>query len=207
MHDHDNDHHEHDNGVQEPQDGTPTPPPFTVDEVLANARNVERTAAICLRADLQAEWDLILSELSFLFTPTGELLGDDGEASLADQGPRARAEKFLTRAKTVQTQMRDSMWYPRFRGMDSAEFVAFKKRFAPKGEKADWSDFYNRLIAETAVAPTITREEVVSLRSKLGVKQIEKLINTASEACIDGGLDVPKSPHLLRTLEERLSEG
>ncbi len=164
---------------------------LTVADVLASARLVERTANICLRADLTAEHDRLMGELSTLVTPSGELLGDD-EASAGDQTNASRAQALSDRDRQVLAEMRGSMWHPRFRAMDSDAWTAFKKKHMPRTKDADFTDFHTKIIAECAIEPAMTEAEVTSLRKKFTHSQFIKMANTAYEACTEGGLDVPK---------------
>lgn len=176
-------------------DTTPTPPAaaFTVEDVLEMAERVERTATICLAANLQGEWDRLVDELSTLVNPLGEVL-DNSEPSAGQQSAEGRAIEISERLTELRREMAAKVWHVTFRAMSSDDFASFSKRHQPKSNTADHTDFYNRLICETAVSPTISMEQIKALRQKLGPQAIKKLIETASEVCTRGGLDVPKLP-------------
>lgn len=182
--------HEHDDGAHQ----QPTSTYLTVEDVLASARLVERTATICLRADLRSEHDRILDELGTLLTPSGELVGGDEEQSLDQQSNAARARELADRLQQLQREMRDSMWYVRFRGMASDEWTTFKRLWWPKGKEPDLTEFRTKIVAECAIEPPITEAQARELRKKLTASQFVALSDTAFDACSAGGLDVPKSP-------------
>lgn len=173
------------------------PKPFTVDEVLSSARRIERTASVCLRADLQAEWDELLDELSTLVTANGELIEDDSEDSMSEVGGRARVLQITTHMTQLRREMAENTWRPRFRAIPSDEWPGFLKKNRPTGDKADLTGFFNLLIAETSLDPDLTVEKVEALRKVLSDPAIGELTGTAWEACTKGGIDVPKLPSSL----------
>lgn len=193
------DHSEHDLGAHQPiSSGL-----LTVEDVLASARLVERTASICLRADLTAEHDQVLDELGTLVTPSGEVIGGDEEGAVSDQSNASRAQELADRLLALKREMRASMWRVRFRAMDSDTWTAFKKQHMPKGKDADMTEFRTKLIAECAIEPPITEDQVRQLRKKFNASQFVDLSDTAFEACTAGGLDVPKSPNSWANLTQR----
>lgn len=190
--------HEHD-----PDAHQPLPQLLTVEDVLASARLVERTASICLRADLTAEHDRVLSELGTLVTPSGEILGDDDEAGMDAESNASRARELSGRLQHLKREMRASMWHVRFRAMPSDEWSTFKKLWWPKAKGADMTEFRTKIIAECAIEPAITEDQVKQLRKRLTSSQIIDLSDTAFAACTEGGLDVPKSPNSWVNLQQR----
>lgn len=193
------DHSEHDLGAHQPiSSGL-----LTVEDVLASARLVERTASICLRADLTAEHDRVLSELGTLVTPSGEILGDDEEAGMDAQSNASRARELADRLQVLKREMRASMWHVRFQAMASDEWTTFKKLWWPKGKDPDMTEFRTKIVAACAVEPPITEDQMKQLRKKLTSSQIVTLSDTAFDACTAGGLDVPKSPSSWANLQQR----
>lgn len=170
------------------------PKPFTVEEVLATAKRLERTASICLRGDLQAEWDELLAELATLVTASGELIEEDSEESLTEVSGSARVAQITMRLGQLRREMAEAMWRVRFRGMASDEWAPWVKKHKPKGDGANLTEFFNLLIAETAIEPALTVEQVKQLRGVLTDTSMGKLVTTAWQACTEGGLDVPKLP-------------
>lgn len=191
--------------------GVPAKAPMqflTVDEVLTTGKRVRTHADICLRADLQAEYEDVLVELAGLVDAQGNVMpGPDG--SLADSQV-TRAHELAARAQDIKAEMGRAMRRVEFEGMPDAEWRPWHAQHYPaktvkaaqdRGEDPDISDFNNLLIATVAVSPTLTVEEVKKLRSQLGSPQMTELANAAWTACTRGGVDVPKSPAFLRNLK------
>lgn len=187
----------------------PTPEPidltatkvWTIADILAEAELPEKRASICLKANLQARHDEILTELAGLVDARGQLLDDD-EAAVGDIKPSTRARELVAEDEVVLREMRKSMWYPLFRGKTSDDMAVFNKEHLPKSEGAPMIDYYNRLISECSREPELSIEDVTNLRKKLGSKPIATLIETVAEVCARGGVDVPKLPGFLRNLAD-----
>ena len=173
--------------------------PFTVDQVLDMARRVRRTASVCLRADLQAEWDRLYEELTTLVTATGEVIDSD-EVSAGEETAESRAIAIRDRLNVLRREMRKAMWHVTFEAMPDEDWALFKRRHKPKDPKADHTEFQHRLVCETAVSPTLSMEQLAQLRKKLGPPAIASFTVKAWEACTVSGLDVPKLPASLQRL-------
>lgn len=169
-----------------------TPRAFTVEDVLAAATLPERTAQVCLRPDLQADYDAALVELATLVNAQGEIINDP-EAALGDESRTARAQELGDIITGIRQKMAAHMWRIRFRGMASEDYSVFNKQHHPKGENPDTTDYNLRLIAATAIDPIITYDQAKALNGKLGARAMAELANTAWNVCNDGGLSVPKS--------------
>lgn len=176
------------------------PKRFTIDEVLSSARRIERTATICLAGDLQAEWDALVAELATLVTATGELIEEDSDESLSEVSGRARVAQINDRLPALRRGMAEKMWRVRFQGMSSDEWATFVKKNLPDRDGADRTPFYNLLLAETAIEPELTLEQVRELRKVLTQRSMNELVSKAWEACSEGGIDVPKLPLSLRKM-------
>ncbi len=164
--------------------------PLSVSEVLEHGRRIERTARICIRGDLQAEYDRIILELAGLMGPSGEVI----DASLADgeEGPTPAQTKHAE-LEGVRHEMSGAMRFVRFRGMPSDEWPGWDKTHRPKGDDPDLTDYNTALIAACAIEPKLSVDEVNSLRHELGSPQMIELANKAWQANTTGGVDVPKS--------------
>jgi len=186
--------------IADPADDTPTaitfpagtPRVFTVEDVLSNATLPERVATVCIRPDLQATYDEAMAELSTLIDGSGKLLEADDDASLADT-KATRAQELADTIAQVRAEMSGFLWSVRFRGMSSEDYSIFNKRHTPKGDNPDTTDYNLRLIAATAIEPTITLEKAQQLNAKLGSRIMAELVNTAWNTCNEGGISVPKS--------------
>lgn len=182
-------------------DGRRTPPPalsqaavetvLSLDELMSSARLVERTARICLRADLEADYETALEELGSLVDEHGTPL-TKGEQALTDGN---RAQELVEAVEQLRTRMRESTRVVRFRAMPSDEWEAFEKSHMGADDKVkDVTGFNEQIIARCAINPTMTVQQVRDLRGKLGPTQYAALANAAYWACTTGGVDVPKSP-------------
>ncbi|WP_248582603.1 hypothetical protein [Nocardioides sp. InS609-2] len=164
--------------------------PLSVSEILEHGRRIERTARICIRGDLQAEYDRIILELAGLMGPSGEVI----DVSLADgdEGPTPAQIKHAE-LEAVRHEMSGAMRFVRFRGMPSDEWPGWDKAHRPKGEDPDLTEYNTALIAACAIEPKLSVDEVNSLRGALGSPQMVELANKAWQANTTGGVDVPKS--------------
>ena len=169
-----------------------TPRTFTVEDVLANAKLPERTAQVCLRPDLQADYDAALTELATLVNAQGEIIADP-EATLGDESRVGRAQELGDIIAEVRKEMAAHMWSVRFRGLASEDYSVFNKQHQPKGENPDTTEYNLHLIAATAFDPPISYEQAKALNAKLGARAMTELSNTAWNTCNDGGISVPKS--------------
>lgn len=191
--------------------GTPTPEPpadrriWTVEEILAEAKLPERHARICLRADLEAEHEQIVAELASLIDAQGHVIEDE-ERAAGEGSVVARVQGLAARDEQVLSQMREAMWFPLFRGLSTEALQEFNAQHYPKkpdkNGDIDLSGYNVLLIAETAVEPRLTPDQVRALRGKLGAKAYKQLVDTAQSVCVRGGVDVPKSPASLLNLAQ-----
>jgi hypothetical protein len=169
---------------------------LTLEELLAEARLPEDYARICLRADLEAELTLIDTELASLVDAEGNLVDDDEERDLGDAGSAAaRAQVLADRRRTTHAEMAKSVRFVRFRGLSSAAADKFNEEHGVKDANARRVvEFNDKLVAATAVNPTITVEQMAQYREHLGPRSIKELTRIAEKVCTRGGVDVPKSP-------------
>jgi hypothetical protein len=165
-----------------------------LDAVMSSARRVERVVRICLRPDLEAEYYDLQDEIADLVDVDGKPLNDsDTETAIGEQ---SRIVEISERMRALRAEMRDASSTVRFRGMSESEWAGFEKNNRTK-DGAQKDDYINRLIVETAIAPTMTIDQFRALRDKLGTAQITAMVNAAYDACTQGGLDVPKLPSFL----------
>ena len=183
---------------------------YTVEEVLDMARRTVRTASVCLRGDLQGEYDALLSELSTLITPAGELIGGDPETAVGEVSPRARVEQIAERITAVRRTMAAHMWRVQFEAMAADEWDSFVKRHKPNAgaSAADTKAYYDRIMAETAISPTLSIAQIQKLRVTLSASALIEMSTKALEANgARAGIDVPKLPSSLQMRADLSSEG
>ena len=148
--------------------------------------------------------DRIVTDLSTLVTPAGELIDPDAdETSLGQESPLAAVERLNRELADVRAEMQDSMWFPRFRGMSSDDLVVFQEQHYPKKEGENLVGWQNQLVAASMIEPTVTVADVEKLRGTLGAQAMRKLIDTATEVNLRGGIDIPFSPSFSRPPTQR----
>lgn len=164
---------------------------LSLDEIMSSARLAERKAKICMRSDLEAEYLEALEQLGALVDDRGNVVSD-GEQALTDQ---SRAIELNDTLRRLQDEMADAMRVVRFRAMPTDAWDAWSRsHHDEQGKVKDVDAFNEQIIAKTAIAPTLTVDQVRQLRSKISPVQFAELANTAYYACTTGGVDVPKSP-------------
>jgi hypothetical protein len=163
---------------------------------MSQARRVERVARICLRADLEAEFYDLQEELGELVDIEGNPLSDgEGEQALSEQN---RAVEVSERLRDLRRQMRAESYTVRFRGMSASDWEGFEAANRDAKGKAK-SDYYHKLMVQTAIAPVMTIDQVRAMSDQLGTSQINAMVRAAYESCTEGGLDVPKLPTFLHS--------
>lgn len=191
-------------GPSQPDRPAPDAPvrQWTIAEVLDRARRPEKRAKICLRADLQAEYDQTGAELAGLVDAQGRVIDDDDRPA-GVQSNAARAQQLSDRMVALRREMAAEMWYPLFRGLSSDDLVEFNKRHKPKGDRPDMTEYNTLLIAECSVEPKLTVDDVRALRTTLGSAALGELATTANEVCSRGGVDFPQLPAALARLKQQ----
>lgn len=176
---------------------------WTIAEVLDRARRPEKRAKVCLRADLQAEYDRCAYELAGLVDSQGRLIEDD-ERPAGVESNAARAQELSDRIASLRSEMAAEMWFPLFRGLSSDELIEFNKAHPiPKGDQPDMTEYNTALIAECSCDPKITVDDVRALRQTLGSAALGELSRTANEVCVRGGVDFPQLPAGLARLKQQ----
>jgi hypothetical protein len=184
--------HDHHNGVVVPPSlAAAAVRPLSIEEILEHGRRVERTAEICIRGDLYAEYDRLVAELSEMVSANGEVIIDASLGDTSDQVAAAHAKNAEVEA--VRAQMQEWKRYVRFRQMPSDEWPGWDKAHRPTGKAADMTGYHTAIIAECAVEPKLSEDDVRALAKKIGRPQFMVLANTAFEANARGGVDIPKS--------------
>ena len=165
---------------------------LSIDELLTEARRPERIAPICLRGDLQADWEQATRDLSKIVDADGVPLPDP-DGAIGDTTNAGRAVELTARIADLEQQMRGAMRHVRFRGLPSDEWPVFVKEHAKPNAEDEGVEFDIQLVAATAVEPTLSVDQVRQLRKVINNSQWRALADTAYSACAHGGVDVPKS--------------
>ncbi len=165
---------------------------WTIEDILEQAKLPEKRVFVCLAGDLQAEYDGYIEELNTLVNAAGELIVDP-ESSIGEQTAEARAQELADKVQDVRQRMKRKMAGFLLRGMSADDLAVFEKANKPKDPNADHTDYWVKLIAQSAVQPPMTEENVRSFRKKLGFNAFWELVKGARSVNLDGGVDVPKS--------------
>lgn len=183
----------------------PTPVKYlSLDEVLSSAKRKVTYAHICLRADLEGQYEELMLEIAGMVDTQGKpLQSAQQDAGLNEVDAAAVVQGKYDASLELRRHMNAATRTVEFEGMAEDEWTPWDKQHRPKGQDPDLRDYHDQLIAKVAVNPTLTVEGVKQLRSKLGAKSINELENQAYLANVTGGVDLPKSPAFLRNLSLR----
>jgi hypothetical protein len=147
----------------------------SIDEIIAGARLPERTITICLRGDLQAEFEDLERQLS-----AAEAAGDDTLAG------NEQARHLAELIEAVRTQMREHEATFRFRGLPAKEYMDLLAQHPPTDEQrekgqtdANWDTWPTALIAACAADPAMTVEQAGRLSKAVSQRQWDDLWATA----------------------------
>lgn len=166
---------------------------LTLEKVMESARLVRRKAIICLRGDLEAEYESLRAELATLVDEDGVLV-DVGEPALDDQRA-ARAQEIQLLMEKNRVARKAESYAVIFEAMPADEWAEFEKvnREGPGGPVKNARDYERKIIARCSIEPKFSESDVDQLRGKLSAPQMNRLFMMAFEACTQGGLDIPKS--------------
>lgn len=154
--------------------------PLDIDDVIARAKLPEKTLPLCLRGDLQAEWEDLERQLKTEQDSTDDdsLAGNPKVLELADK------------MGALGKQMVASEVVFRFRGLDAKKYSdLLLKNKAPEGEETpenlNWTTWPTALIAAAAIDPPMTYEKAEELSQKVTARQWDDLYTTAQAVNTD----------------------
>jgi hypothetical protein len=162
--------------------------PLDIDDVIARAHLPERTVVICLRGDLQAQWEDLDRQL------TSEQENADDE-SLAGN-PRIR--ELADQMEAVGKEIGACSVVFRFRGLGAkaySDLLVKNKATEDDAQAVDGLNFATyptALIAACAVDPVMTEQKAGELSEKLSAKQWDDLF-AAALAVNTSAISVPFS--------------
>lgn len=161
--------------------------------LLAQARLPERTVALCLRGDLQAQYEKLERQLAEAEQKPGD--------KLTDQGPRAIAQQI----EQLRDQMRGSTVMVTLRALPRREWTELVAKHPPKDQSMMWDPdtFGPDLVRRSIVDPALSEDQWTKLDAKLTDAQFGELGSTALDLN-RRPVDVPFSHAASRTL--RISE-
>lgn len=176
-------------------------PMLAIDEILAQARPVEHTIRLCLRGDLQAQWEQLDRDRA-----VAEKDSDAG--SLAGSPAVAIARQM----EALREQMEESTVTFTVRALPRRAYQALAAAHPPRRDDKgavheddrqhgiDTTTFWSPLIRACVVAPELTEAQWTRLLDEvLSDRQYEQLASAAVVAC-RGDVDIPFSPAVSRLI-------
>jgi hypothetical protein len=158
-----------------------------IEEILAGAKLPERTVPLCMRGDLQAEFEDLERKLA--------------AAEAADDGTLAGnplAREIAEQIEALRAQMSEHERTFRFRAKSAREYSDLIALHPPtdeqrqQGQDTNWDSFPAALIAACAVDPTMTVEQAEKLCGAISYAQWDALFS-AAYALNRRAVDVPFS--------------
>jgi hypothetical protein len=158
-----------------------------IEEILAGAKLPERTVPLCLRGDLQAEFEDLERKLA--------------AAEAADDGTLAgnpAAREIAELMETLRAQMREHERVFRLRAIDAKAYSNLIAEHPPtdeqrqQGQDTNWQTFPAALIAACAIDPEMTVEQAEQLSGTVAYSQWDALF-AAAYALNRRAVDIPFS--------------
>ncbi|MBG0828558.1 hypothetical protein HS041_12340 [Planomonospora sp. ID67723] len=147
-----------------------------ISDILGQIQRPEKTVPICLRGDLQAEFEELERALK-------AARDRPSEGTLAGGGAEAAA--VAQQIMDLQEQMREHTTVFRFRGLSSKGYSDLVAQHPPtdedkeKNQDTNWATFTPALVAACAVSPTMTVEDAGQLADALTQAQWDALAMAA----------------------------
>lgn len=158
-----------------------------IEDILASAKLPERTVQICLRGDLQAEFEDLERQLTAAQASDEDTLGGG-----------AKAREVADLIEVVREQMTEHTTVFRFMGLSARAYSDLLAQHKPTeqqkrdGADLNWETFPLALIAACAVDPKMSPEQAERLNDAVTNRQWDDLFNAAL-ACNRQAVDVPFS--------------
>lgn len=158
------------------------------DKILAAAKMPEKDIPLCLRGDLQAEWERLDAELKSAeemakqqSTPT--LAGGESAPAVMES---AAVVMVAARVRELESAMADAMVTLKLRAMNRAAWFDLTAKHPPREDVVtdrvqgfNGASIWDDLIAETLVEPKLDRERVTKLLDSITPGQLDRLANEA----------------------------
>lgn len=161
-----------------------------IDDIIAGAKLPETTVTICLRGDLQAEFEDLERQLAAA-----------READTADSlTAGGQARKVAQQIEALRKQMREHEVTVRFRARSQREYSDLLADHPPRKDRKDlddefdvnWDTFPTALIAACAIEPKITEAQAERLRDAITHQQWDELF-AGAYSVNRSKISVPKS--------------
>lgn len=151
------------------------------DKILEAAQMPEKEIPLCLRGDLQAEWDRLDAEIRADL----EIRKEQKSATLAAPNPEPDSE-MSARIRALEAEMARAMVTLKLRAMSRHEWFALTAAHPPRegvyGDRMqgfNGASIWDDLIAETILQPKLDKPRVTALLDKLTPGQIDRVANEA----------------------------
>ncbi|WP_214322090.1 hypothetical protein [Nonomuraea sediminis] len=160
----------------------------SIADLRAKVRRPEKSVALCLAGDLQAQFEDLERELA--------TARDRSAGTLA--GGSAEATEIAQKIRALEAEMQEHTEVFRFKGLTRREYKDLVAEHPPssedeeKGNDVDWETFGVGLIAACCVSHPMTYAEAGELVDILTAAQYGSLFQAAQAVNVHG-LDVPKS--------------
>ena len=146
-----------------------------LDALLGKARLPETTVTVCVRGDLQAEWDRLNEELIRIRATSGrKMAGGADESGLS------------ARIREIEAEMKSSVIEVTLRALPQPEWRKAKKDYPPRrGVEEDKAagmnveGFLEGLVHRCIVSPEMPEDKVSQLLGVLSPGQYDKLTESA----------------------------
>lgn len=148
--------------------------PLNIDEVISRAKLPEKTVSLCLRGDLQAEWEDLERQLKA------------EQENTADEslGGNPKVRELADRMAALGKEMAESEVVFRFRGLGAKVYSDLMlKHKAEEGvetpDGVDWNTWPTALIAACATDPVMTLKQAEELAETVSNRQWDDLYMAA----------------------------
>lgn len=146
-----------------------------LDNLLNSARLPESTVTVCLRGDLQAEWERLNAKLAELRAAPGRKLTDNSEASA-----------IAARIREIEGEMKEATLELTLRALPRRDWIRLLRDHPPrKGDEGDKAlglnaeTFFDALVPRSIISPELNEDQVSRLMDALSSAQYDKLLETA----------------------------
>lgn len=149
-----------------------------ITEIISSIKRPERMVPLCLRGDLQSEWDRL--EEAFNIADT-TISGDVLETGRSAEAARLAQEMELVRHQMMATTVRFTL-----RALGRKDWKKIAADNPPSdddlsGLDVDEEQFVTDMIAACCIEPTMTRSQAETLRDELTDGQWQSLATAAWE--------------------------
>lgn len=148
-----------------------------IDAILSSAKKPEIAVPLCLRSDLQVEWEKLEAELQ---------AEDQAEPATLAKAVTKRAKELAEQVRALQDKMNKATLTVTLRAMDRAPWKELQSAHPPRKDSAiDWKlgfnpdTFYDALIAASLVDPVLDADQLAKLLDVITAGQFDRLASAA----------------------------